>query len=383
MSLYREWKKNRRVLNKRWAKVAYWLAFRSLVVLLALSPLQVRAQEAPPDSAAERARGAFRDAIERLWVPQSRLTAGPHVLAAFREVVDAANDATVVVCCDGKDAALGGIVGPDGWVITKATALRGATTCRLQDGRELDAQIVGIDRQFDLAMLKLAAKRLPSLELSPETSIDVGAWLATTGLEAEPKAVGVVSVAPRQIPHQPGILGVRFNEANEERQVVQVFEGGGAAKAGMLVNDVIVSVNGKATDTREALQREIRRHSPGDELVLRILRDDKELTLRATLVGELKDFGPLSRSQFQNAMGGELSGRRFGFPAAFQHDTILRPQDCGGPIVDLEGRVVGFNIARSGRTESYAIPTSVVVARMYDLMSGKLAPQDEEEETDK
>lgn len=337
------------------------------------------AQEADPDSAAERARGAFRDAIERLWVPQSRLATGPHVLAAFREVVAPAGQSTVVVRCDGKDVALGGIVGPDGWVLTKASSLTGPATCRLADGRELDAHVVGVDRQYDLAMLKLPAKRLPVLDLTDDGAIEVGGWIATVGSEKDPTAVGIVSVAPRRIPHQPGILGVQLDENSDGPKIVQVFEGGGAAKAGILVNDVILAINGKKTPTRETLQREIRRHSPGDEIEVRILRDDGKLTLRATLVGEIKDFGPLSRSQFQNAMGGELSGRRFGFPEALQHDTVLRPQDCGGPLVDLDGRVVGFNIARSGRTESYAIPTRVVVSRMYDLMSGKLAPQEEEE----
>jgi serine protease Do len=52
---------------------------------------------------------------------------------------------------------------------------------------------------------------------------------------------------------------------------------------------------------------------------------------------------------------------------AFQHDTVLRPADCGGPIVDLDGRVIGFNIARAGRTESYALP-AVEVNKVLDQL---------------
>jgi S1-C subfamily serine protease len=84
------------------------------------------------------------------------------------------------------------------------------------------------------------------------------------------------------------------------------------------------------------------------------------------------------RRDYQNNLGSTLSSRRFGFDQAFQHDTVLAPNDCGGPLVDIEGRVVGFNIARAGRTESYAIPANIVVSRMYDLMSGNLAPRGEE-----
>ena len=81
----------------------------------------------------------------------------------------------------------------------------------------------------------------------------------------------------------------------------------------------------------------------------------RTLTLQATLGGTFPGFE--GRSEFQNNLGGRLSVRRFGFPVALQHDTVLRPDDCGGPVVDLDGRVIGFNIARAGRTESYAIPT--------------------------
>ena len=80
----------------------------------------------------------------------------------------------------------------------------------------------------------------------------------------------------------------------------------------------------------------------------------------------------MGRSEFQNNLGGKLSVRRFGFPLAFQHDTVLRPADCGGPVVDLDGHVVGFNIARAGRTESYALPADAVQGVLKELMKEHL-----------
>jgi serine protease Do len=76
-----------------------------------------------------------------------------------------------------------------------------------------------------------------------------------------------------------------------------------------------------------------------------------------------------------NRMGGPLSERRNGFPTILQHDAVLRPSDCGGPLVDLDGKVIGINIARAGRTESYAAPAEALLPLMYDLMSGKHAPK--------
>jgi serine protease Do len=54
-----------------------------------------------------------------------------------------------------------------------------------------------------------------------------------------------------------------------------------------------------------------------------------------------------------------LSERRVLFPSALEHDTVLLPNQCGGPLVDLEGNVIGINIARANRVASYAIPADV------------------------
>ena len=85
-------------------------------------------------------------------------------------------------------------------------------------------------------------------------------------------------------------------------------------------------------------------------------------------LGSKSDF---DRGSFQNAMGGALSGRRTGFPMVIQHDTVIRPADCGGPLVDLEGRVLGVNIARAGRVETWALPGDVAMKVFQDLKAGK------------
>jgi len=357
----------------------------------------VEAQEpSPKPPALDKARNAFRDAIERNWVPSYRLTNGPHVRAAFREVVAEVSKSTVAVEASGKRVALGGIVGPDGWVLTKASQLRGPLTVVLKDKREFDARLVGVDREHDLAMLKVAAKDLPSLPLEKDLPTSAGGWAVTPGLERDPVAVGVMSVGPRKIPHRPGILGIQLDDSDNQPDargnpdpeqatpaaatgalVVKVFPDTGAAKAGVLVNDVVTRINGQRTKNRLQLIREVRRYSPGDEIELEIRRGEQSVTLKATLSGNVKQMYPQTRSQYQNSLGGELSQRRFGFPTALQHDTVLKPIDCGGPLVNLDGKVIGFNIARSGRTESYAIPTNAVLSLMYELMSGKQTPEEE------
>jgi serine protease Do len=76
-------------------------------------------------------------------------------------------------------------------------------------------------------------------------------------------------------------------------------------------------------------------------------------------------------------MGSVLSNRTNGFPVVLQHDSVVLPTDCGGPLVDLQGRVIGINIARAGRVESDAVPSETIRPLLADLMSGKLAPKKE------
>jgi serine protease Do len=69
-----------------------------------------------------------------------------------------------------------------------------------------------------------------------------------------------------------------------------------------------------------------------------------------------------------------MSHRRAGFPQAIQHDTVLNPEMCGGPVVDLSGKAVGVNIARAGRVETYAVPADTAKLLVRELRGGPAAP---------
>ena len=55
--------------------------------------------------------------------------------AAFREVVAAPATSTVQIYCDGYTTALGTIVDPAGYVVTKASELKGKVECQLNVDR--------------------------------------------------------------------------------------------------------------------------------------------------------------------------------------------------------------------------------------------------------
>jgi serine protease Do len=304
----------------------------------------------------------------------SNLRDGRDVRAAFQTVVATADAGTVRVVCSGRDAALGAVVGSDGWIITKYSELREPIVCRFIDGRQLAARVVGYDPGYDLAMLKIDATGLKTVEWADDDhGPAVGQLLATASPGELPLAIGVVSVPRRPIPPRSR-LGIGFDHDQNKPQIDEVLSGSPAEQAGLKVGDTVIQANGKPVGTSEELVEIIHQFKPGDQVALLIKRGEDQLKITATLKRP-EEVGTVSRSDRMNEMGGPLSYRSSSFPSVIQHDTVLRPADCGGPLVDLSGKVVGINIARAGRTESYAAPADQVRHLLADLESGRLAPK--------
>jgi len=293
---------------------------------------------------------------------------GDRMRAAFRPVVAEPRKSTVRVFVNGEPAALGVVVSEDGYVLTKATQLRGEFTVRTADGEESAATRVAVDDASDLALLKVDAKGLVPAEWADKEPA-VGSWLVSVGDSKSPVGIGVVSVAGRAISPQNGVLGIELDDAGAGPVVKHVRPGSGAAEAGLQVGDIIKAVAGEAVATPQALVGTVRKYRPGDTLRLLVKRGDKEEEIDATLGNAMTVM--IDRQAKQNMMGGPLSVRSGGFDLALQHDTVLRPEDCGGPVVDLTGRVVGINIARAGRVESYALPAAAVRPVLAKLVASE------------
>src|SRR5262249_30654245 len=157
-------------------------------------------------------------------------------------------------------------------------------------------------------------------------------------------------------------LGVSLSPVDEGAKIEQVLPNSGASRAGLKASDIIVNISGKITKDADGVRKALAGCKPGDEVSLRVRRGTKEFDLTAKL-GER----PKTRGEMQNSMGSKLSKRTDGFAVILQHDSVVLPDQCGGPLVDLEGRVIGVNICRAGRTESYAIPSEVVLPLLDEM----------------
>ena len=304
------------------------------------------------------------------------------VAKLFAPAVVKANESTVRVRAEGKDAALGTVVDPAGYILTKASELKGELSVRLRDGTEYDAKYIGYDEKTDLALIKIDTP-LPAVTFASKDKIVVGNFLAAPGMDDEPAAVGVLSVGTRvlrgieeQIENSnKGFMGVNLKDPDSgiEGAEISAFppEGRSAAKEAKLkIGDVIIRVNDRSIKNRDDMMKLMNNFKPGDTIELTVFRDDEEMSFKVKLLPK----SSIDRGDMQNRMGGALSGRRTGFPAIIQHDMVLKPVDCGGPLVDLEGNVLGINIARAGRVETWALPPDVVKPLIADLKAGKLPP---------
>ena len=294
-----------------------------------------------------------------------------HVLvrSALLDVVADARKATVRVLINGQQVAFGAIVDADGYVLTKASEVvdQGDITCQLYSFGRKSARIVGVLPQHDLAMLKMNARGLHTVTWNTESAPEVGSLLATPNLNYEPLAVGVVSLAPQEIANN-GVLGIRLRNQEAGPMITDVVDASAADKAGIQEGDVVLRIDNKPVQSSDELVSIINQRLPGEDVELSVRRETGELSLTATL-GRRADLDQ-ENSNFQSFLGGELSFRRTGFQTVLQHDTFLLPEHCGGPLVDLEGRVVGINIARAERIASYALPSAAIVPWLEGLKSG-------------
>lgn len=304
---------------------------------------------------------------------RARFAPDAEIRAAFNDAVLEARASVVQLVVDGEERVLGTIIDEEGYILSKASELSGEQfKAVLSTGRGFDAKLVGVDRKNDLAMLKIEGDRLPVVSLSFDKP-GLGRWVACVGMSKSPEAVGIISAKPRAIKPAQLVLGVILRAHPDGLWIDEVSEGFGADKAGIKSGDVLTHVGAKKVIAVDQVIGQLQLLAEGDEVGVRVLRDGEAMRLT---VG-LSEYGPdpRSRSERMNRMGSALSDRRRGFEQVLQHDAEIKPEHCGGPLVNLKGEVVGLNIARAGRIASYALPSSLINRKLAVLKSGKTAPK--------
>ena len=108
---------------------------------------------------------------------------------------------------DSNSLGSGFIVSDDGYILTNNHVVQGADEIivRLNDRRELEAVLIGADPSSDLAVLKVDADDLPTVELGDSDKLDVGEWVVAIGSPFGfdySVTAGIVSAKGRSLPNE-------------------------------------------------------------------------------------------------------------------------------------------------------------------------------------
>lgn len=289
-------------------------------------------------------------------------------------VVDEIRQSVLTVVGDGEAVGLATVVDGRGYLVAKASDLRNAESLQLrsEDGEAYEARVAGIDRANDVALLHVTAEGLVPVVLARSVEAPIGEWVITVGPEASPRQVGIVSAEPRRIEPRRLVLGVILAPDGEGLVVTDLTEGYGAARAGVEVGDIITHVMGKKVIAIQQIVAALQDGATGDAIEVALLRDGDTIDIEIELTEMEPD--PTSRGERMNRMGGEVSDRSEGFESVLQHDGEVRPVDCGGPLVNLDGDVIGVNIARAGRIATYALTADLLADIVAELLEGDREP---------
>lgn len=306
------------------------------------------------------------------------------MMQLVRPIAERAADGVVGVICGGRPVALGTVVAKsslmggaavattDAYVITKRSELSNdPIRVRLRDGRMFPARVAAVRRRSDLALLVIERDNTGTLPMLRPVALTssvpvVGSFLISPDRTNRVIGLGVMGAGPRRVEHR-GMLGVQLNPnaSTAGAQVEQILPNSSASEAGLESGDRIIAINGKMQNNKDAVMSTLRRMFPGEIVQLTIVRDGDTKELSA----KMREASIVTESENDARVNGARNIRLSGFEEVLQHDTVLNPDQCGGPLLNSDGQVIGVNIARAGRVVSYALPSSLVSVEVSSMIA--------------
>jgi len=323
--------------------------------------------------------------------PESTRVSQREFLATLNNLRDQFRDLVLPLKnADGNTLGLATVIHESGQLLTKASEVEDAAgLIAVFRGEEHPVEIIGIDEESDIALLRM---RIPGL-VGVTWTLDepeVGQLVLTptgssliAGVSTQPARIApAMGYELNHTSDEPSAyLGVSFSSASTSPIIETIELGSPADKIGLLEGDEIIEFEGKKISGLGDVAEMIGKQSIGDKVTLTVKRGDEEIELEPILDERPpSSAGTFNRRASQrdgqlsslSARGGQLSTRRNNFPYALYHDQAIKPRQAGSPLVNLKGEVLGINIARSMRHRSLAIPTSEI-DKIVDKLRRKAA----------
>ncbi|MGJ8633546.1 MAG: S1C family serine protease [Luteolibacter sp.] len=282
---------------------------------------------------------------------------GAGVLGAFEPQREVIQQVSAVILSGRSEVSYGVVLSEDGYILTKASEIAGIADLDVRVDRKSfkSAEVVMVDPRWDVALLKVDAKDLVPADFAEDSDLAQGTWVVVNGATSRTKRrilAGIISAKPREIEPEGGaVLGVSLKE--KSMKVSEITPKSGAEEAGMKEGDLIEKVDGEAVGTIEELAEMLKEKKAGTRVPISVKRDGEILEMDVKLLARGELFQEITRN---DQMSGNFSKRRSGFPQVVQHDILANSNTMGGPVLNLAGEVVGMNIARANRAETFAIP---------------------------
>ncbi len=236
--------------------------------------------------------------------------------------------------------------------------------CHFADGSKTIATLSKQDRARDLAILTMEMRskhgvvvRAGIAKAKSDVSL-VGRIVFAATSPVNISAAGLISRDFQKEPAQPARFGATMREDGEHVRITELSPNSSAVIAGLKENDEILRLNGKAVKSLDRIGSLLQLCQPGDWIVVDIKRGENELKMYAQLQHDPRQ--QFEKTEFLDGRAGELSQRRSDFQA-LQHDIAITPAACGGPLLDIDGHIIGINIARRARESTLALPIDIVV----------------------
>lgn len=247
-------------------------------------------------------------------------------------------------------------------VVGKSTLIGDSIQLSFEDQEPCSATIVARDEANDLAVLKVESD-IPMGITKNQCSGDETKLLSSWVLSPHPDNGGEVSVlgAGPFAASGNGFLGITPEESGNGAKIAALVPKGAAEKAGLKVGDTILEVAGEPIADSVDLIMLLSKHSPGDQLLFKFRRADKDLEKLIELGGRpIEMMGDMNSWHIADEFDGGKSLLRTGFPRLYVHDGHVLPGECGGPVFNGDKEFVGLNIARFSRTQTYLLPAKEV-----------------------
>jgi serine protease Do len=285
---------------------------------------------------------------------------------AIKPALVTAAESTVRVWSDSRLLAYGTVVGNGSKILTKwSEVARARGDLRVGVGNESRAvKLAGVYQDEDLVILEIEGKPLTPVNWSFETP-KLGGFLAAPQPDGRLAAFGVVSVLSRNLRDTDlaylGVIG-QMGFTGQGVKIKEVAAKSGASAAGLEPGNVILKVGERPISGLLELKNAMTGVAPGAKISLTVMSNGEEKAVEVT-VGNRPELPQYANGRFEQMerMGGPVSQVRDSFSHVIQTDMRPKPNQIGGPVVDLQGRVLGITMARADRTRSFVMPSAAVV----------------------